>query len=280
MTLVPGRRGPGPLLPVLAAAALLPAAGPSRPVQAPRYTGALLACAVFDEQVRTAITSASGGATASDRAGRDGTLVLRAADSAGVLVVEAWYDSLAVWRDTGAGTERADPDGFVGGRYRGRLHPDGRYEPGARPFVPDALAALADLSVALDDFLPPLPPEPLDRRRAWTGLGLEIRRLEDGRLGGVPVERYRWTRASRRDQPVAANDSVAVAVQEESGEESELSWSPAHGPLAWHRKIRVRARVPARPGVIRAMTSTVEQEVWVTRRYGHPACAGAREEER
>lgn len=248
-----------------AVAAALPAQ------QQPRYTAADLACAVFEEQVRTTIRSRSGRAETSDRAGRDGLLVVRSADSAGVLLVEAWYDSLAVWRETAAGTEHADTDGFVGGRYRGRLQPDGRFEVFAHPFVPDDLATLADLRRAFDDFFPPLAPVPLALGGVWTGPGLEIRRLDGGRHGALAVERFRWTRAGAGDEPVTAGDSL-VTVRQETRERGELSWSAAHGPVAWERRIRVDARVPERAGVLRAMTSTVEQDVRVTRQTGHPAC--------
>lgn len=248
-----------------AVAAALPAQ------QQPRYAAADLACAVFKEQVRSTIRSRSGRAETGDRAGRDGLLVVRSVDSAGMLLVEAWYDSLAVWRETAAGTEHADTDGFVGGRYRGRLQPDGRFEAVVHPFVPDQLATLADLRRALDDFFPPLPPAPLARGSVWTGPALEIRRLDDAHQGGVAVERFRWTRAGVREEPVAAGDSL-VTVRQETRERGDLSWSAAHGPLAWERRIRVDARVPERQGVLRAMTSTIEQEVRVTRRTGHPVC--------
>lgn len=249
--------------------AALAAALPAQ--QQPRYVASHLACAVFEEQVRTTIRSRSGRAETSDRAGRDGLLVIRTADADGGLLVEAWYDSLAVWRETAAGTEHADTDGFVGGRYRGRLQANGRFEAVAHPFVPDDLATLADLRRALDDFFPPLAPVPLARGGVWTGPGLEARRLDDGSQGVGAVERFRWTRAGVRDEPVAAGDSL-VTVQQETRERGEFSWSAAHGPVAWERRIRVDARVPERPGVLRAMTSTLEQDVRVTRRTGHPAC--------
>jgi hypothetical protein len=208
-----------------------------------------------------------------DRAGRDGVLVVRADDSAGVVVIEAWYDSLEVWRETAGGTERADTDGFVGGRYRGAISPAGAYRPLAAPFVPDDLAALTNLAAAFDDFLPRLPAAALDEGGRWSdGRGAEFRRHADRREAGEPVQRFRWTLKRSEQAPLLADDSLRATVTQETSETGELSWTPRLGPFAWYRRIEVEATVPPRGGVTQPFLSTVLQEVWVTRAPGHPAC--------
>jgi hypothetical protein len=72
-----------------------------------------------------------------------------------------------------------------------------------------------------------------------------------------------------------ANDSVEVSVTEETTDRGEFTWAPGRGPVAWERTIRAEARVPARPGVVPALASTLEQEIRVARLDGHPACASA-----
>ena len=189
----------------------------------------------------------------------------------------AWYDSLVIWRETGAGHEAPETDGFVGGRYHGRLSADGRYQSDRSPFVPDDLAAAADLAGALDEFLPRVAPTELAVGRVWRdSTGWEIRRLDDGRQGGERVQRFRWTWTRRLSERHAAGDSLAVRLEQQSQERGELSWSDAAGPVAWQRTVRVNAHVPAREGVTRSITTVVNQEIEVLRLPDHPACARIR----
>jgi hypothetical protein len=243
------------------------------------YHAALLPCAAFDERIDTRIRSRRGSSTVRDRAGRVGVVVVRLTDSSGVAAVEAWYDSLAVWRDTEAGRESAETEGFLGGRYRGRLGSDGRYQSRARPFVPDDLASLVDLGGAMDDFLPRLPAEELEPGRTWRDTtGLVIRRLHDQGHGGQRVRRYHWSGDARSGRRVTA-DSLTLPVDQRVRETGELLWSSRWGPLSWQRTVVVDARVTAGEDGARALDTTVEQEVRVTRRSDHAACRPAGSED-
>lgn len=258
-----------PAAALLAALLLLPQ------VQAPRYRGALLACAVFVEQSEARIVGRSGTATVRDQIGREGILVVALRDSAGAIRVTAWYDSLALWRETAAGREVAETDGFVGGRYEGVLTPDGRYRRLRTPFVPEPLADVADLGAALDDFLPRLPTAPLEPgQRRQDSTGLEIARLDDQKTAGQVLPRYRWTIDRRSSRPVAGDDStLTVELEQRVREIGELTWSPADGPLGWSRQIGVDARVPPRRGGKQALATRVDQTIRVARVFDHPACS-------
>ncbi|MSR03201.1 MAG: hypothetical protein EXR94_10775 [Gemmatimonadetes bacterium] len=227
------------------------------------YRPSAFACAVFQESVATSIRGTNGSAEVADRAGRFGLLVLNGRDSSGVVVLEAWYDSLEVWRETAAGREAPETDGVVGGRFRGVLHAAGKYRPLKAPFIPDELADVADLAAVLDDFLPWLPPAPLAAGQQWSDTtGLTIRRLPDR----ARTHHYRWTASRRRGDRYAASDSLSVTLDQVIKETGELEWSPEGGPLGWTRQINVSARIPATGGVKRPVRSTVDQTVTVTRR--------------
>jgi len=235
--------------------------------EAPRYTVAGLRCAVFGLEIRSDIKSQRGRVTIQDRAGRDGVLAVRAKDTTGGLAIEAWFDSLAVWRRSRAGTERGDPEGFLGGRYRGLLLPTGGYQPIAVPFVPDPLADLADLRTALDDFFPLLADRSLEPGGVWRAEGIEIRRVAD--RGGFG--QYRWRKSSRASDSVTVEAGTA-RIEQQTTETGQLSWSATLGPAAWYRRIEVNARLPRTESVSQGMLSEVLQEIWVTRRPESPIC--------
>lgn len=243
--------------------------------QAPRYGGALLRCAAFAEQADSRIAGRSGTASVRDRIGRSGVVVVTLRDSAGAIRVTAWYDSLALWRETGAGREVASTDGFVGGRYEGIVTPGGGYRRLRTPFVPEPLTDVADLAAILDDFLPRLPGSALEPGRHWRdSTGLDLVRLDDLEIEGRRLARYRWTADRRASRLVAGGDSgLGVELEQRIREEGELTWSPVYGPLAWSRTIGVDARVPARRGVKQSLATRVDQEIRVFRVFDHPACA-------
>ena len=227
------------------------------------YRPSAFACAVFQESVKTSIRGLSGGAVVADRGGRVGLLVLNGRDSSGVVVLEAWYDSLEVWRETGAGREAPETDGVVGGRFRGVLQPAGAYRPAKVPFIPEDLAEVADLAAVMDDFLPRLPPAPLAPGQQWSDTtGYTIRRLPDA----AKAQHYRWTVTRRRGDQYAATDSLAVTLDQLIKESGELAWSAERGPVSWTRQINISARIPATGGVKRSVRSTIDQAVTVTRR--------------
>jgi hypothetical protein len=216
------------------AAALLAFVGQSvAQSPAPAYGERTLGCARFVEAVRSEVRSSYGAVRRTERVGRDGLLVVRArADGAG-LAIEAWYDSLAVYREGPEGRAAPDAEGILGGRYRGSLDPWGDYLAEVSPFVPAAIREVFDFGRIPLHFFPPLPRSPISPGREWTDrAGLTIWRLADSATPGGGVARYRWTRRDAWEEGVAAGDST-VAIHRTEVESGSLSWADSRGPLAW-----------------------------------------------
>ena len=172
------------------------------------------------------------------------------------LVVSA--DSVALTEVADGKSRRLDTDGFVGGRYRLGLDSTGQATLWQRPFIPDEIADVSDVSRAMDDFFPPLPPGiPLGGETA-DAAGRQWRRLADS--GGT--QRYRWTMLTSRDTSQVANDTVAVLMQEETREASALVWSATRGPLVWTRQIESDVTTHLRGRTVRA---TISQRIDVRR---------------
>jgi hypothetical protein len=214
-----------------------------------RYTTQTLGCAAFQEQVRIRIRSQTGSVVREESAGRDGVLVIHAVRADSGFSVEAWYDSLSVWREGPEGRIAPETDGLVGGRWRGWLSDDGRYRASAAPFIPDDISEIAELNGLMDDFLPRLPGRPLG----------------DG-------ERYAWTRHTASDTTALPRDTVAVPVRREIEERGVLTWDRSGGPMRWERTLRLTVNV--RPGGVirRGMRSVITEEIRVTRVERPPAC--------
>jgi hypothetical protein len=218
------------LLPVLGAQG-----GPAR------YTEAGLACATFRETVATEIRTSVGTSVREERAGRAGLLMLRASAGDSGLGVLAWFDSLAVWREGPEGRSVPDTEGLLGGRWRGLLDPRGRYSARAVPFIPDDVAAVADLRGILEDFFPLLPDSALGHGATW-----------------------RWSKQAS-DSTTAVEDTLAIPVHRQSTEEGSLVWSERIGPIRWEREIIVTARIPPGGPFSRGVVSVVKQVVRVER---------------
>jgi hypothetical protein len=214
-----------------------------------RYTIQSLGCAAFLEQVRTQIRSQTGSVVREERAGRDGILVIHAVRADSGLALEAWYDSLTVWREGPEGRLAPETDGLVGGRWRGWLSDDGRYRGDATPFIPDDISEITELNGLMDDFLPRLPGRPL-------GAG----------------ERYAWTRHSASDTTALPRDTVAVPVRREIDEKGVLTWDRTFGPARWERTLTLTVRVNPGGVVRRGMRSAITEEIQVTRLERAPAC--------
>ena len=257
-------------LPPLLAATVVVAGLSAQERGAPRYLAAHLECAMFKESVRTVLRGESGTAAMRNAAGREGVLLVTVRDSAGALGLDAWYDSLTVWRGTDAGREIAGLERVLGGRYPGLLAPDGRYQALRLPFVPSEVADVADLAPVLEDFLPRLPGRELAVGAQWTDSGFTIRRDRDHRAGGEARHRYAWTVTSRHGDRYPAADTLEVTVDQVVREEGQLLWSPTFGPLTWSRSIFVTARIPATGGVRRSLRSTIEQRIDVVRLFEPP----------
>lgn len=260
-----GRGAPGGA-PLLLVASVLAAQGPP-----PRYTATLLDGAAFDERVRLTIRTQTGGATRLETVGREARWRVRAADSAGAITIEAWYDSLLVWRDGPEGRLLPDTDGLVGGRYRGTITPAGRVTLRDRPFVPDELKEVSDLGEALVTFLPLLPEATLAvGASAADGRGWRIQRRADSTGSDGPLRRFRWTRASVDTVRQVESDSLAYVVRSSVREEGHLVWHPALGPLAWHREVLTEVEIPADGAVRRGVRSRVEERLQGWRRRAPP----------
>ncbi|MEZ4411668.1 MAG: hypothetical protein R2910_01615 [Gemmatimonadales bacterium] len=185
------------------------------------------------ESTRGELESAFGSVRRTETLGRDGVLLVRAVPTGAGLEVEAWYDTLAVFREGPEGRFVPDADGIFGGRYNGLLDADGDYLSNVTPFVPAALRDIFDFSRILLHFFPPLPPKPLRPGGEWTeDAGLTIWRLSDSASPQGPVSRYRWIRRDAWDEGVNVGDATVVVHRSES-ESGRLQWREGEGPLGW-----------------------------------------------
>ena len=222
---------------------LLPRAQAQSP---PRYAAAPLACAVFEERVRTEVRAQEAGVPWEETGDRFGRVVFRARPEDGAIRFEAWYDSLTVRYDARAGRLEPDTDGLIGGRWEGRLAATGSVELLTRPFMPPDLREVSDLSDALLDFLPPLPAASLAPGSQWTdSLGLTVRRLADSTAAEGAVARYEWTIHSRGALPVEVDSTLRI--RQEAEDEGRLAWRDDLGVLGWTRRVTVETQL-ARTG--------------------------------
>ncbi len=238
-----------PVVPAAAGQAVSDASRPS-------YTAELLHCSTFAEQVQSDIRIAGAGPTRSEAAGRAGRWQLRAQPRAEGLAFEAWYDSLAVWRESSEGRLEPETDGLVGGRWRGTLGPTGEATLTTTPFMPPELLLVADLSSVLADFFPPLPPRALAVGETWSdSTGRWIRRDPD-RDG---ARRFHWGIDAMGTLP------EGTVGAERLREEGNASWRDGVGPESWERRIVVdtEARRGLSGGAM--LRSRVTQEILVIR---------------
>jgi len=260
-------RRPALLVWLLTGAAAYPAA------PAPlRYTAAHLDCATFVDHAAGRLDAETGARRRRETLSRDGILRVRAHAADSGIALEAWYDSLTVSRVSPEATLNPDTDGLLGGRYRGALSPDGRYEPRARPFVPDAVAEVADLGRLLDDLLPPLPPRALAVGDAWSdGAGLELGRLPDSVAHGRSLVRLALRARSASNQATIRGDTTGLKATQVTTETGEVDWDATAGLLRWVRHIVVETSVPAGGPLKLPLRSRLEQDATLTR--GTPHCS-------
>lgn len=263
----------GLLAPLAAALALLAllvaAAAPAAPRVPPPvlYRAAQLDCSRYRQQTESGIETGVAGRVRRETAGLAGLWVVRAREaSPDSILLEAWWDTLSVWRRSGDTTLRPDTDGILGGRYRGVLTPDGLYAPAARPFVPDEVAEVIDLSSAAEDLLPRLPPVPLDVGRSWWApdSSLEIRRLDDS-LAGERLARFREIAHRTAGQARLRGDTTPLEVRQTTMADGVFVWSERDGLVRRDRRIVVETDIPARGRVRRPVRSRLEQRVVLER---------------
>ena len=240
--------------------------------QAPRYSAPQLDCARFQETSRSEVRTEMARGEVDATLQRDGLWSFRARDTTGGVAIEAWYDSLHLRRRSAGQEVTADTDGLIGGRYRGLLAPDGRYTEHARPFVPDEVAELADLSSAARDLLPPLPRGALAPGQSWTDSTLTITRLPDTSVAGRPLTHFQLRSRVESRETVPRGDTVPIPVRQTVEEESDIYWSPASGLVRRLRTITVEATVPSGGRVRQPVRSRVEQQVELTRLPARRPC--------
>jgi hypothetical protein len=203
----------------------------------PRYTPSQFACSAFQEVVTGDVRGEAGRAVRRERLGRSGILVVRraAADSDSL---EAWFDSLQVWREGPEGRTEPDTEGLLGGRWIGRLSALGRWTTAQTPFVPDEVGAVMDLRTLLEEFFPALPTAYLRVGAADSSGPFVIRRERD--VAGA--HRYTWRLQRAVDTVAPINDSLEVAIRRDIREDGTMLWSPDRGPLRWDRTISTTVR--------------------------------------
>jgi hypothetical protein len=248
------------------------AAAEAVPAQAPAYSASQLHCARFAETSRSEIETETARGSVKATADRDGVWSFRARDSSGGVVLEAWYDSLSLRRRTAESEVSADTDGLIGGRYRGLLGPTGGYIDIARPFLPDEVAEIADLSGAARDLLPPLPPRLLGRGESWTNAGLQLSRLPDTVVAGRSLLHFRLQARGETREIVPRGDTVPIPVRQTTLEQGEIFWSPKSGLVRRTRDITSEATIPSGDRVRQPVRSRVVQQVELTRLPSRPGC--------
>ncbi|HEX5386864.1 MAG TPA: hypothetical protein VFW66_09210 [Gemmatimonadales bacterium] len=246
------------------------------PVPPIRYTSAQLDCARFHVLTRSDIETSLAGRRRRETVEVEGRWIVRAEpatrDSARL---EAWFDTLAVWRRGPEGTLAPDTDGLIGGRYGGELSADGHYVAETHPFVPDDLAQVVDLSDALGELLPPVPGAPLAVGGVWrdTLRGVEIRRLTDSAAAsGAKLGRYKLAVRREATEAPVSGDSQPIPVHQTTHEDGEFVWDPDHGFVRRKGQIVVETDIPTSGRVRRAVRSRVEQHVVVERLSAAAPC--------
>jgi hypothetical protein len=249
----------------LSAAILVLLGGLLAPVQL-QYRAVQLQCARFHEAIAGKVQTETSGRRRVETLGRDGIWTLRATEAGEEIALEGWYDSLTVWRAAADGKLTGDTDGLIGGRYRVRMTPSGIMTIVSRPFIPDELREVADLSGALEDLLPPVPPRGLESGETWSdSSGLEIRRLADSVGAGGPIVRLQ---VHNRDVAVKApleGDTGSVEMRQATEETGRIDWAPGAGLLRWRRDIVVATAIPPGGPIRQPVRSRLEQHISITR---------------
>lgn len=236
----------------------------------PRYTPSQFSCSAFQEVVSGEVRGEAGRAVRQERLGRSGILIVRraAADSDSL---EAWFDSLQVWREGPEGRTEPDTEGLLGGRWIGRLSALGRWTQEQTPFVPDEVAAVMDLRTLLGEFFPVLPAVNLRVGAADSSGGSVVRRERDA----AGAHRYSWRVRRVVDTVAPINDSLEVSIRRDVREDGTMQWSPEHGPLRWTRTISTTVRPSGGSAKTRGM---VTQRITVVRLRDYAPCGAGSDE--
>jgi hypothetical protein len=240
------------------------------------YTARELECARFLEIGESKILTESGGRARRQTSSRRGTWQFRATASKDGVTLEGWLDSLNLSRRSAEAIISPDTDGLVGGRYRGTLSLSGEYTSILQPFVPDEVSEVADMSTALDDFFPPVPPKPLQQGQVWTdSRGLTISRLPDSTASGTTLLRFQLDRQHAAESAPTPADTAALKLQQKTDEHGRYVWNPSYGLVSRDRTIVVETTVPPSRSVRQAVRSRVEQHITLSRNSNDPHCSAS-----
>ncbi|MEO8294979.1 MAG: hypothetical protein ABI613_05630 [Gemmatimonadota bacterium] len=229
------------------------------------YGTGQFACSRFDEHVIANVTTETGSGRRKEVVGQEGSLTILARDTLNGLLLEAWYDSLVVYREAAEGRIQPGTDGVIGGRFRGALTPDGRYTRRRVPFLPEDVGEVVNLVSALDDFFPRLAPVPLAVGESWSGSPrMRITRLPDSLSLGQSLRRYEL-KVTEADRPVPASDSTGIDVIQGEDHLGVYVWSADRGLLRWDREVAIRTVVPPGRDVRQAVRAKVVQHIVIER---------------
>jgi hypothetical protein len=240
------------------------------------YTAGQLNCARFSETSQSKIYTESAGRSRRQTSSRAGMWQFRATASKEGVTLEGWLDSLSLSRRSAEAVISPDTDGLVGGRYRGILSHSGQYTSTVQPFVPDEVSEVADMSTALDDFFPPIPPKPLKQGQAWSdSQGLTISRLSDSTAAGTDLLRFQLDSRHGAESAPTAADTLPLKLQQMTEEHGRFVWHPSVGMLSRDRTIVVETTVPPSRTVRQAVRSRVEQHITLRRDAKGPRCSAS-----
>jgi hypothetical protein len=227
-------------------ASLLCACATVRLCDAQTYTAAQLTCATFEVRVRTNVTTEMQGQRRVEEIRRDGILRMTGREAPGGIAIDAWWDSLQLSRRADGRTLAPDTDGILGGRYTGLLGAEGGFHRIEAPWVPDEIAEVSDLTVALDDLFPVFAPG-------------TVRQLADS----AGRKRYRLSASRQLDAP--ADSTRGFAVVESEASDGVVVWGN-EGVVRWDRTVTAETRVRETPR--RSFRSVIVQRIMLRRLEG------------
>lgn len=211
--------------------------------QAPRYDAAQFGCAIFDVRVSTSVTTEMQGQRRIEELRREGRLVVQGTAGDSGIMIEAWWDSLTLSRRADNRILAPDASGMLGSRYRGVLSPVGRFTRQAAPWVPDEVAEVSDLTLALDDLFPNFATS-------------SVRAVSDS------AHVHRWRVSSSKEADAPATTERPFAVHESESSDGVLAWG-REGLLSWVRQVSAETRVAEAPR--RAFRSQLAQRIELRR---------------
>lgn len=240
------------------------------PLRAQEYAPPALACAAFRQTVDGTVRTELNGKVRLEQTGRSGRLLLSLEQGSGDAPALLWWDSLSVWRNADGIRTAPETDGLLGGRYVGTLGPHGGWTTTRLPFIPDEIAAIADLTGVPEDLLPLLPPIPLAVGGAWSdSTGTVVTRLADSVTSGRRWLRFSIRRHADHEETRNVGGPAPAHIADTESERGELTWVPLLGPWRWERSIVAETKIVADP--TRAFRSRLEQKIILQRVTADPA---------